>query len=85
MDQLGCVFELNQSRRPRVDRAWDMPASVVLRPSSSTPTRSPICGLIAQYNATTPMRGPDFFVLRKPLLRVKQLGASRRMPMFVGW
>src|SRR6516164_9265371 len=31
--------------------------------------RIPVCGLIAQYNATTPMPGPDMFsVLRKRLL-----------------
>jgi NADPH-dependent curcumin reductase CurA len=31
--------------------------------------RVPVCGLIAQYNATTPMPGPDIFsVLRKRLL-----------------
>jgi NADPH-dependent curcumin reductase CurA len=31
--------------------------------------RVPVCGLIAQYNATTPMPGPDMFsVLRKRLL-----------------
>ena len=30
--------------------------------------RVPVCGLIAQYNATTPMPGPDMFsVLRKRL------------------
>jgi NADPH-dependent curcumin reductase len=28
--------------------------------------RIPVCGLIAQYNATTPMPGPDMFsMLRK--------------------
>jgi NADPH-dependent curcumin reductase CurA len=32
-------------------------------------TRIPVCGLIAQYNMTTPMPGPDMFsVLRKRLL-----------------
>jgi NADPH-dependent curcumin reductase len=31
--------------------------------------RIPVCGLIAQYNARTPMPGPDLFsVLRKRLL-----------------
>ena len=31
--------------------------------------RVPVCGLISQYNATTPMPGPDMFsVLRKRLL-----------------
>jgi hypothetical protein len=31
--------------------------------------RIPVCGLIAQYNATRPMPGPDMFsVLRKRLL-----------------
>ena len=31
--------------------------------------RIPVCGLIAQYNLTSPMPGPDMFtVLRKRLL-----------------
>ena len=38
-------------------------------PLLNTFARIPVCGLIAQYNATTPMPGPDMFsVLRKRLL-----------------
>jgi hypothetical protein len=57
----------------------------VLRPSSSAPMRIRRMWAHRAVQRDHPDAWARFFVLRKRLLRVKQLGASRRMPTFVGW
>jgi len=66
---------LQNSSKPPVPRELTFISRTSAAPYSrwcglcSTILRIPVCGLIAQYNATTPMPGPDMFsVLRKRLL-----------------
>src|SRR6478609_6601678 len=57
------------SNQRTIDENYDGTDLQVLRPSSSTPMRIPVGGLIAQYSAIAPRPGPDMFLVLRVFCR----------------